>query len=126
MSKADDIIGYTIFDPAAPVVTAKMRNVNGLTAGNVVQALPARIAAGNYGCQIGAEISPREVETSPNNCTNAAGDLRSVTIDWGAPANGVTPFNIMIWADDAVTGIPALSDDAVNVGVVVRRLPLAP
>jgi hypothetical protein len=124
MSKADHTIGYAVFNPANPVTVSKMRNMNGIN-GAVVQAVPFRTAVGNYACTIGAEISPREVQVS-KWATNAAGDLREVTVDFGAPANGVTPVDIRIWADDGVSGVPALSDDAINVGVVITRLPMAP
>jgi hypothetical protein len=135
MSKADHTVAYAVFNPelnGAAVTVFKMRNMEGLTGAGVEQPAPGNIATGHYGFAMGGAFSPREVEIEAW-ATNAAGDLRAVSVVLGTPGPSVlpgigdlTPVDVRIWADDGVSGVPALSDDAINVGVVITRLPMAP
>lgn len=109
-----ELICFAVFTPATPVAVAAMRNAAGTTTEK-----PTRIATGHYVFTTPVPLDFQRIDVV-GRAYNAAGNLRHVAVVPSAIANdGGTQFDVFI--RDAAD---ALSDDALNVEVTVRKLPL--
>jgi len=109
---AAPVLCSTIFTPADPVVSGKMRNCAGSTT-----TLPTKIGNGNYRITMPQAIDLQNVSIRPR-AYEAAGVTLNVTVV-PTVAGDVTTFNIFIKTDAGVA-----NDAALNVEVTVFQLPL--